>query len=194
MALSSYFLVITDHKLPAIRSAGFLYLLIAHLGAIAILLCFGVLHGGQRRLHLRRAARGRALAALGDGRVPARVLRLRRQGGHDPAARLAARGAPGRALAGLGADERRHDQDRHLRHGARDLRPDRQRALGMGHAGAGGRRRHDAVRRALRADAARPEAPARLLTRSRTSASSCSASACRWCSSASATPPPARSA
>jgi formate hydrogenlyase subunit 3/multisubunit Na+/H+ antiporter MnhD subunit len=47
MALSSYFLVTTDHKLPAIRSAGFLYLLIAHLGAIAILLCFGVLHGGH---------------------------------------------------------------------------------------------------------------------------------------------------
>ena len=47
MALSSYFLVTTDHKLPAIRSAGFLYLLIAHLGAIAILLCFGVMHGGH---------------------------------------------------------------------------------------------------------------------------------------------------
>ncbi len=47
MALSSYFLVTTDHRLPAIRSAGFLYLLIAHLGALAILLCFGVMHGGQ---------------------------------------------------------------------------------------------------------------------------------------------------
>jgi hydrogenase-4 component B len=47
MALSSYFLVTTDHRVPAIRSAGFLYLLIAHIGAIAILLCFGVLHGGQ---------------------------------------------------------------------------------------------------------------------------------------------------
>ena len=47
MALSSYFLVTTDHRLPAIRSAGFLYLLIAHLGAIAILLCFGVMSGGQ---------------------------------------------------------------------------------------------------------------------------------------------------
>src|SRR5439155_762485 len=35
------------HQLPAIRRAGFLYLLIAHLGAIAILLCFGVLHGGR---------------------------------------------------------------------------------------------------------------------------------------------------
>src|SRR3979490_3549921 len=47
MALSSYFLVIPDPQLPAIRRAGFLYLLIAHLGAIAILLCFGVLHGGR---------------------------------------------------------------------------------------------------------------------------------------------------
>jgi formate hydrogenlyase subunit 3/multisubunit Na+/H+ antiporter MnhD subunit len=43
MALSSYFLVTTDHNQPAIRRAGFLYLLIAHLGAIAILLCFGVM-------------------------------------------------------------------------------------------------------------------------------------------------------
>jgi formate hydrogenlyase subunit 3/multisubunit Na+/H+ antiporter MnhD subunit len=47
MALSSYFLVTTDHERPAIRSAGFLYLLIAHLGAIAILLCFGVMQGGK---------------------------------------------------------------------------------------------------------------------------------------------------
>jgi hydrogenase-4 component B len=47
MALSSYFLVITDHKQAAIRAAGFLYLLIAHLGALAVLLCFGVLHGGR---------------------------------------------------------------------------------------------------------------------------------------------------
>ncbi|MCC6212941.1 MAG: hydrogenase 4 subunit B [Burkholderiales bacterium] len=47
MALSSYFLVTTDHDKPAIRGAGFLYLLIAHLGAIAVLLCFGVMHGGQ---------------------------------------------------------------------------------------------------------------------------------------------------
>jgi hydrogenase-4 component B len=46
MALSSYFLVTTDHEQPAIRRAGFLYLLIAHLGAIAILLCFGVMQGG----------------------------------------------------------------------------------------------------------------------------------------------------
>ncbi|HXX30628.1 MAG TPA: hydrogenase 4 subunit B, partial [Myxococcaceae bacterium] len=47
MALSSYFLVTAQHRIPDIRRAGFLYLLIAHVGAIAILLCFGVLQGGS---------------------------------------------------------------------------------------------------------------------------------------------------
>ena len=47
MALSSFFLVTTDHRKAEIRQAGFLYLLIAHVGAIAILLCFGVLQGGS---------------------------------------------------------------------------------------------------------------------------------------------------
>jgi hydrogenase-4 component B len=46
MALASYFLVTTQHRIPEIRQAGFLYLLIAHVGAIAILLSFGVLQGG----------------------------------------------------------------------------------------------------------------------------------------------------
>ena len=47
MALSSYFLVTTQHRIPEIRRAGFLYLLLAHLGAIAILLSFGVMQGGS---------------------------------------------------------------------------------------------------------------------------------------------------
>jgi hydrogenase-4 component B len=47
MALSSYFLVTTDHKIPEIRRAGFLYLLIAHVGSIALLLAFGLLQGGH---------------------------------------------------------------------------------------------------------------------------------------------------
>jgi len=47
MALSSYFLVTTDHRIPDIRKAGYLYLLVAHVGAIAILLGFGVMQGGQ---------------------------------------------------------------------------------------------------------------------------------------------------
>jgi formate hydrogenlyase subunit 3/multisubunit Na+/H+ antiporter MnhD subunit len=47
MALTSYFLVTTQHRIAEIRRAGFLYLLIAHLGAIGILLSFGVMQGGS---------------------------------------------------------------------------------------------------------------------------------------------------
>jgi formate hydrogenlyase subunit 3/multisubunit Na+/H+ antiporter MnhD subunit len=47
MALASYFLVTTDHRVGEIRRAGLLYLVIAHIGAIAILLSFGVLQLGQ---------------------------------------------------------------------------------------------------------------------------------------------------
>ncbi|MBS0338715.1 MAG: hydrogenase 4 subunit B [Proteobacteria bacterium] len=46
MALSSFFLVTTDHRHAEIRRAGYLYLLIAHVGAMAILMCFGALQGG----------------------------------------------------------------------------------------------------------------------------------------------------
>src|SRR5438552_2798633 len=42
MALSSFFLVTANHRIPEIRRAGYLYLLVAHVGAIAILMCFGV--------------------------------------------------------------------------------------------------------------------------------------------------------
>ena len=47
MALSSYFLVTAQHGIAEIRRAGFLYLLIAHVGAISILLAFGVMQGGS---------------------------------------------------------------------------------------------------------------------------------------------------
>ena len=38
MALSSYFLVTANHRIREVRSAGYLYLVVAHIGAIAILL------------------------------------------------------------------------------------------------------------------------------------------------------------
>ena len=43
MALSSFFLVTSNHRVAEIRHAGYLYLLMAHIGAIGILMCFGVL-------------------------------------------------------------------------------------------------------------------------------------------------------
>ncbi len=62
MALSSYFLVTTQHGLPEIRRAGFLYLLIAHVGATAILLAFGVMQGGSWQFTFE-AMRGARLPA-----------------------------------------------------------------------------------------------------------------------------------
>jgi hydrogenase-4 component B len=67
MALSSYFLVTTQHRIPEIRRAGFLYLLMAHLGAIAILLSFGVMQGGSWRFTfdaMREASLSPAWAAV----------------------------------------------------------------------------------------------------------------------------------
>ena len=43
MALTSFFLVTANHRIPEVRSAGYLYITMARIGAIAILLCFGVL-------------------------------------------------------------------------------------------------------------------------------------------------------
>jgi formate hydrogenlyase subunit 3/multisubunit Na+/H+ antiporter MnhD subunit len=64
MALSSYFLVTTQHRLAEIRKAGFLYLVMAHLGAISILLSFGILQGGSWQFTFD-AMRGAHLGAEG---------------------------------------------------------------------------------------------------------------------------------
>ncbi|MBN2885421.1 MAG: hydrogenase 4 subunit B, partial [Chromatiaceae bacterium] len=58
MSLSSYVLVAFQHDNPANRRAAFLYLLMAHIGALAILLAFGVLaaFGGGFDFDALRAA------------------------------------------------------------------------------------------------------------------------------------------
>jgi formate hydrogenlyase subunit 3/multisubunit Na+/H+ antiporter MnhD subunit len=43
MAFSSFFLVMANHRSAETRNAGYLYMLVAHIGALGILLCFGVL-------------------------------------------------------------------------------------------------------------------------------------------------------
>ena len=117
MALSSYFLVTTQHGIAEIRRAGFLYLLIAHVGAIAILLSFGVMQGGSWQFTFD-AMRGAALSPMGGRRVFAGAVRLRREGGARAVARLAAGSASGGALTRLGAHERRDAEDGGLRRAA----------------------------------------------------------------------------
>ncbi len=172
MALASYFLVTTDHEVAEIRSAGFLYLIVAHVGAIAILLCFGTLQLGQWNYTLRRHARQHLVTGLGIRRISAGAVRLRRQGRISAGARLAARGASGRAFAGVGADERRDAEDRHLRSAARHLRPAARTGLVVGSGGAVRGPAHGAVRRDVRRRADRYEAACSPTRRSRTSASS----------------------
>lgn len=43
MSLSATLLVMANHRIPEVRHAGFLYFLISHIGALALLLCFGLL-------------------------------------------------------------------------------------------------------------------------------------------------------
>jgi hydrogenase-4 component B len=43
MALSSFFLVTANHRIAEVRQAGYIYIVMAHVGAIAVLLSFGVL-------------------------------------------------------------------------------------------------------------------------------------------------------
>ena len=60
MTLAATFLVMSNHRIPEVRRAGYLYFLISHTGALAVLLCFGLLQAntgdytfaGMRQQHL----------------------------------------------------------------------------------------------------------------------------------------------
>ena len=77
MSLSATLLVTANHRIPEVRRAGFLYLLISHVGALALLLCFGLLQADtgdytfanmrQQHLDLFWAAIAFFLALLGFG-------------------------------------------------------------------------------------------------------------------------------
>ena len=79
--------------------------------------------GQHRRLHLCQHARAAPDAVLGLAGICAGGVWFWRQGGPVAAARLAARGASGGTVTFFGPDERRHAQDRALRHSARFVRP-----------------------------------------------------------------------
>ena len=139
---------------------------------------------GARRLLVQRRARG--------GR---RADRLRRQGGRDAAARLAAAGAPARSGARLGAHERRDDQGRALRAHARARRVARPAAAVARRHGRRRSARHRRWAASSTPSSSTSSSACSRCTRSRTSASSCSDSAPRWCCASAASPPgrPSRS-
>ena len=68
MALSSFFLVTSNHRIAEIRRAGYLYLVVAHVGAIGILMCFGVLQantGDYTFDNMRAQTLGTAWGSIG---------------------------------------------------------------------------------------------------------------------------------
>jgi len=74
MALSLLFLVTANHRIPEVRSAGYLYITMARIGAIAILLCFGVLQantGDYTFANMRVQALGPFWALIGFLMAPA---------------------------------------------------------------------------------------------------------------------------
>ena len=124
MALSAYCLVSFEHEKKEARNAGMLFLIMSHAGTGLLLIAFLVLATAERQPGFcQLPSAGIEASSRGAGRgLPAVLRRLRREGGHHPAARLAAGGAPGGAQQHLGADVGHRDQDRHLRHGARVFR------------------------------------------------------------------------
>ena len=181
MSLASWALVMAHHREAGNAKAGYVYLVMASFGTLALLLAFGLLAGpaGDYGFAAIRAA----------PHTPTRphlvlILMLLGAGskaGLGAAACLAAARPSGGAEPRFGADERRHDEGRDLRFhsrrvrsaGAADLVGERGRAVPRQH-----HRRHG---HPLRHDGKGSEAPPGLLHhRSKTSASSSSASALRW--------------
>ncbi len=165
MSLSSWALVMANHRAPENARAGFVYLVMASFGTLALLLAFGLLAGPDG---------GYAFASMRghhpDSVTGALVLLLALVGagskaGPRAAPCLAAAGASGGAEPCLGADERSDDQGRHLRLHSHRVRSGRRAGVvdEPDRAGIGGRDRGD--RHSLGADAERSEASVGLFHR-----------------------------
>ena len=122
MALSSYFLVTSQHRIPEIRRAGFLYLLMAHVGAICILLSFGVLQGGSWQFTFDAMRSARLSPFWASAAFLLALLGFGAKAGLGSAACVAAGSASRSAIPCFGDDERPDAQDRDLRHVADNLR------------------------------------------------------------------------
>ena len=110
MSLTSWALVVAHHRERDNLQAGYIYLLMAGFGTLALLLAFGLLAGdnGNYLFELVRAAPPSASVAaivlvLGSPR-------RRIQGGRCPSSRLVAARSSGCSQSCLCIDERRHDQ------------------------------------------------------------------------------------
>src|SRR5262249_39032765 len=127
MSLSSWALVMAHHRVADNVRAGYVYLIMASFGTLALLLTFGLLAGAAGAAHLRLGGGRRRRLCLcrhPRGAPPGAACRLhfdtcadrrRLQSRPRAAARVVAARASGSAEPRLGADERGHDESRRLR-------------------------------------------------------------------------------
>ena len=154
MSLASWALVMAHHHEPRQRRAGYVYIMMASFGTLALLLAFGLLAGPQGDYAFRRHGRRRTPAWL-PGLVLVLVLAgCWLQGGSGAAARVAAARPSGGSEPCLRADERRHDQGRDLRLRAHRFRSDGLAGMVVEHGRARRRRHHRRAGRAERHAAA----------------------------------------
>jgi hydrogenase-4 component B len=106
MSLSSFFLVIYDHRTPENRKAGYLYFIFSHVGAMFIFAAFAILYGhtGSFGFDAAGLSHSTKIADIYSG-----LYRLRLQGRRVSLSCLAAACPPGGALAHLGRHVRRDD-------------------------------------------------------------------------------------
>jgi len=155
MSVASYMLVAYQHQHAANRRAAFLYLLMAQVGALAILLGFGVLVGAGKAGDFSFDALRQAHLTLNWGSVAfgLALFGFGMKAGFSAGTCLVARSAPGGALAYFGADERRDAENCCVRVRAVLLRSDRRCALGLGRGDLAHRQHFGAARYSLRLDA-----------------------------------------
>ena len=125
MSLTSWALVIAHHRIAENVRAGYIYLLMASFGTLALLLAFGLLAGADGNYAFDAIRASHPSAGLAALVLDPGACRRRFQGRRGAVARLAAARASRRAQPRLRADERRDDQGRGLR-----LRPHRVRPAG----------------------------------------------------------------
>ena len=159
MSLTSWALVVSHHREAENVRAGYIYLLMAGFGTLALLLAFGVL-AVRRPVRFCRDPRHPSIGRRRQCRIVADADRRRLEGRPGAAACLVAARASRGAQPCLRLDERRDDEGRGLRLRAHRLRSARAAGMVVEHGRARRRRSLGDAGRAVRADAARHQARA----------------------------------
>jgi len=107
MSVASYFLVAFQHENPANRRAAFLYLLMAEVGALSIILGFGVLASFSDGFTFDALRESRLSVTWASIAFVLALLGFRHESGNSTGSRMVTRSASGSALTYFCLNERR---------------------------------------------------------------------------------------